>query len=58
MISGLSAEAQGLTGMTAAELANVLKETAAPESFPTVDENLPVQHVCPRCKYSWSGSPS
>ncbi len=29
-----------------------------PESFPQYDENLEVEHRCPRCSYAWSGKPS
>lgn len=27
----------------------------APESFPVVDENIDVEHSCPKCGYQWSG---
>lgn len=30
-------------------------EQEPPESFQTVDENLPTEHECPKCHYKWSG---
>jgi hypothetical protein len=27
-----------------------------PDEFPEYDENIPVDHQCPRCGYIWSGS--
>lgn len=27
----------------------------APEAFPSYDENLPTEHICPRCGYAFSG---
>lgn len=32
------------------------KPVAAPASFQQVDESLPTEHQCPKCKYRWSGS--
>jgi ParB-like chromosome segregation protein Spo0J len=30
----------------------------APDEFPEVDEDIPTEFHCPRCKYAWSGKPS
>lgn len=30
----------------------------APAEFDQFDENLPVEHKCPKCGYQWSGKPS
>lgn len=46
-----------LTGFDAQELEKLLKEPAPPDAFPGVDENIAVQHVCPKCGYKWSGKP-
>ena len=46
-------DANALTGLLAAQA-----EPAPPEDFPAVDENLPTDFICPRCKYAWSGKPS
>lgn len=27
----------------------------APDEFPAVNENIPVEHTCPKCGYQWSG---
>jgi ParB-like chromosome segregation protein Spo0J len=29
-----------------------------PDDFPDIDEDLETAHECPRCGYSWSGSPA
>ena len=29
----------------------------APEAFPSYDENILIEHTCPRCGYEWSGGP-
>ncbi len=47
-----------LTGFDDAELARLMKEVEAPSEFNQFDENLPVQHKCPKCGYEWSGKPS
>lgn len=31
------------------------EDVDAPESFPEVDESIPVDHECPKCGYKWSG---
>jgi hypothetical protein len=33
-------------------------EAVPPEEFPSYDENIPVEHTCPRCGYAWSGGTS
>jgi hypothetical protein len=30
-------------------------ETRAPDTFPEYDEDIPVEHTCPRCGYQFSG---
>jgi rubrerythrin len=43
------------------ELAGILEAFAkgqdkeAPDDFKEVDENIPTEHTCPKCGYSWSG---
>ena len=37
------------------ELANLTTSVKAPESFPSVDENIATEHQCPKCGYQWSG---
>lgn len=54
-------EQPALAGMTDAQVAAILAdaaEPAPPEDFRDVDENLPIEHVCPKCGFQWSGKPS
>jgi ParB-like chromosome segregation protein Spo0J len=44
-------------GFDTRELDKLLKEPEPPDQFPGVDENIAVQHVCPKCGYKWSGKP-
>lgn len=37
------------------ELKKLLEQ--GPETFPELDENIPIQHRCPKCGYEWSGKP-
>lgn len=37
------------------ELTALLGKVTAPGEFPTVDENLETEHVCPKCGYAFSG---
>ena len=37
------------------ELTNLTTSGKAPESFPSVDENIETEHACPKCGYRWSG---
>lgn len=59
ILAGLREDAfeMDLTGFNPAELARILKEPTSPETFPTFDTNLPIQHKCPKCGYAWSGKP-
>lgn len=48
-----------LTGFDAIELAAMnLEPPEAPSEFPIVDQNLPIEHKCPKCGYQWSGKPA
>lgn len=46
-----------VVGFTEADLGMLLEQqhSAPPDSFPSYDDDLPVQHTCPQCGYSWSG---
>jgi ParB-like chromosome segregation protein Spo0J len=43
------------TGFTSGEIDKVLTGIVAPEAFGEYDESIPVEHVCPKCGYRWSG---
>jgi len=45
-------------GFDDAQLAEILKEASPPEEFPGHDENIAIQHQCPKCGYRWSGKPA
>jgi ParB-like chromosome segregation protein Spo0J len=45
------------TGFDEAEFDKLMKKLSAPDSFPELDENLPIEHRCPKCGYQWSGKP-
>jgi ParB-like chromosome segregation protein Spo0J len=47
-----------LTAMTTDEVDSLLASIRPPTGFPVVDENLPIEHKCPKCGYQWSGKPS
>lgn len=50
-----------LTGFSEAELGALLegaKEDGPPNEFPVKDENIGIQHQCPKCHYRWSGKPA
>ena len=47
-----------LAGFDAATLADLMAEAAPPADFPTFDENVPTEFVCPKCKFAWSGKPA
>ena len=50
-----------LTGFSEEELGALLesaKENGTPDEFPVKDENIGIQHQCPKCHYRWSGKPS
>jgi hypothetical protein len=42
-------------GFSDAEIEKLIATLEAPEDFATHDENIPVQHVCPKCGHKWSG---
>jgi hypothetical protein len=46
------------TGWTDGELQRLLAEVrgpSPPSDFPEIDENVPIEHTCPKCHYKWSG---
>lgn len=45
-----------LTGFTNEDLERLMTQTAPPENFPEVDENINTNHECPKCGYKWSGA--
>ncbi len=50
----------GFTQEEILELLSVDSETTtttvdSPEDFKTVDENIPTEHICPKCGYAFSG---
>ncbi len=50
-----------LAGFDDDALAAILTDAAGPtppQDFRDVDENLPIEHVCPKCGFQWSGKPS
>lgn len=47
-----------LTGFDLHELERVLAESKSPEEFPSLGEDLEVEHKCPKCGYVWSGKAS
>lgn len=52
----LAADAKALEGMFAEdEIKALLNRVNAPNEFPTVNENLETEHVCPKCGYHYSG---
>lgn len=52
----LAEDAKALEGMFGEdELKTLLNQVDAPNEFPTADENLETEHVCPKCGYKWSG---
>jgi ParB-like chromosome segregation protein Spo0J len=46
-----------LTGLDDKYIDRLLAEVSAPADFDEADENVPIQHSCPRCGYRWSGKP-
>jgi ParB-like chromosome segregation protein Spo0J len=49
-------DASGL-GWSDAEISGLLTSLEAP-GFPEFDEDIPVEHSCPKCGYTWSGATS
>jgi hypothetical protein len=45
------------TGFDTVELDKLLAEVVPPQNFQVVDENIAIQHRCPKCGYQWSGKP-
>lgn len=45
------AEVDSLFGVTG----EAVDDATPPEEFPAHDESIEVEHVCPKCGYSWSG---
>jgi len=54
--TGSEALASMLSDM--AQSAGILKLGDPPESFPEKDDNIEVEHRCPKCGFEWSGSPT
>ena len=44
-----------LTGFTSLEVNDLLAEARAPDEFGAYDEDIDIEHRCPKCGYSWSG---
>jgi ParB-like chromosome segregation protein Spo0J len=61
-LSALKDQGQDLAGLGfspedfAAMVPTPAEPVAPPAEFPAVDENIPTEHECPKCKYRWSGS--
>lgn len=47
-----------LTGFDLHELERVLAESDAPKDFPAMNDDIAVEHKCPKCGYVWSGKAS
>lgn len=47
--------AAGMVGWTAEDIAKLRLAEAGPSDFPEVDEDIEVEHVCPKCGYGFSG---
>ena len=55
-LDALIQESQSPTiGWTSEEIAALAAGVSPPAEFPSVDENMNVDHVCPRCGYAFSG---
>lgn len=46
---------EALIGFSDDDLSRLLRNHNPPNEFPEADENLPVEHNCPRCGFQWSG---
>lgn len=44
-----------LTGFRIPEIERLRATNESPESFPSVSEDMPTEHKCPKCGYEWSG---
>jgi hypothetical protein len=58
LLSEMDSASQLLAGFDEDEVKRLLASITAPVEFPVVDENLPIEHKCPKCGYEWSGKPS
>lgn len=47
-----------LLGFGDAQLVSFTTTPGPPSSFPEFGEDIPTEYCCPRCRYSWSGSPN
>ena len=45
----------GFDGPDIAALRKSLADAVPPDDFAEVDENIEVEHLCPKCGYQWSG---
>lgn len=48
-------ELSNITSLSEANLSAAADLQNAPPEFPSFDENLPTEHTCPKCGYSFSG---
>lgn len=44
-----------LMGFERNELNSLIGTPNSPTGFPAVDENIDIEHHCPRCGFAWSG---
>ena len=61
LLEDVAAEPLGLDGTAWSkdDMDKLVAKMAPPTEFRVVDDrNIPVQHVCPKCQYSWSGKPA
>lgn len=59
MLRGLIVDIGDLESASVNELlASLGSAEAAPEASPVSDENLEIEHSCPKCGYRWSGKPA
>jgi len=56
-LKGVGIDVEGL-GFEADEIDDLLKklaESQPPDEFQSYDEEIAIEHTCPRCNYKWSG---
>ncbi len=58
LLSEMDVAGRLLAGFDEEETNRLLASITAPADFPVVDENLPIEHKCPKCGYKWSGKPA
>jgi ParB-like chromosome segregation protein Spo0J len=56
-LKGLGADL-GLIGFPGDRLERLMAGPQPPGNFGAFDENIPIEHVCPKCGYRWSGGSS